>query len=120
MSNNVSWIFELSLTSGTPTELNAYMQELADSAFENEAGTLIYEWSLNEQQNICHIFERYSDSKSALTHLKTFNEKYAAKLMSYGTATNFIVYGKPTDELMVALTSFGGQYMTTMGGFARS
>lgn len=118
MSNNVSWIFELTLTKGSSDDLKALMPELVEST-ANESDTLAYEWTLNEDQTICHIYERYTDSDSALTHLKTFNEKFAARLMALGNATAFVVYGNPASSLKEALKGFNGTYMTPIGGFAR-
>lgn len=119
MNNNVSWIFELTLTEGTPDDLKKLMPELVESTEKNEPGTLAYEWTLNEDNTICHIHERYLDSDSALTHLKTFTEKFAARLMALGNSTAFVVYGNPSSDLKEALKGFGGTYMSPIGGFAR-
>jgi quinol monooxygenase YgiN len=119
MNKQVSWIFELTLTKGDANDLKKLMAELVESTKNNEPGTLSYEWTLNENNNICHIHERYADSNSALLHLKTFNEKFAARLMALGDATQFVVYGDPSDELKGALEAFGGTYMSPIGGFTR-
>lgn len=119
MNNNVSWIFELTLTKGNVADLKKLMVELVESTEKNEPGTLAYEWTLNEENTICHIHEKYLDSDSALAHLTTFNEKFAARLMSLGDATTFFVYGNPSRDLKSALEGFGGTYMTHIGGFSR-
>lgn len=119
MNKNVSWIFELTLTKGNPNDLKKLMVELVESTKNNEPGTLAYEWTLNEDNNICHIHERYSDSNSALIHLNTFNENFAERLMAIGDATGFVVYGNPSNELKDALEAFGGTYMSPIGGFTR-
>ncbi|MGI6546199.1 MAG: putative quinol monooxygenase [Fastidiosipilaceae bacterium] len=118
MNSNVSWIFELTLTKGSPDDLKDLMPELIEST-ASEPGTLAYEWTMNEDNSVCHIYERYLDSESALTHLKTFNEKFAARLMALGNSTAFVVYGSPSGTLKEALKGFGGTYMTPIGGFAR-
>ncbi|NTW72107.1 MAG: antibiotic biosynthesis monooxygenase [Eubacteriaceae bacterium] len=111
--------FELSLTKGSHTDLKKLMAELVDSAEKNEPGTLGYEWSINEESNICHIHERYLNSSAALVHLNTFNKKFAERLMALGDATGFVVYGTPSNELKDALEAFGGKYMAPIGGFTR-
>ncbi|MDR3600359.1 MAG: hypothetical protein P4L49_07755 [Desulfosporosinus sp.] len=118
MNKNISWIFELTLTKGNANDLKKLMVELVEST-ENEPGALAYEWTLNEANNICHIHERYLDSNSALVHLTTFNDKFAARLMALGDATGFVVYGSPSKELKDALEAFGGTYMSPIGGFTR-
>lgn len=119
MSKNISWIFELTLTKGSVNDLKGIMDELVRSTKENEAGSLIYEWNLNEDNTVCHIYERYLDSENAIKHLKTFNEKYKDRLMSLGEATEFTVYGNPSEKLMEELKGFGGTYFKDMGGFSR-
>ncbi len=119
MNKQVSWIFELTLTKGNADDLKKLMAELVESTKNNEPGTLSYEWTLNESNTVCHIHERYADSDSAVSHLHTFNEKFAARLMALGDATGFVVYGSPSDELKGALEAFGGTYMSPIGGFTR-
>lgn len=119
MNNNVSWIFELTLTKGTAVELKTLMAELVESAEKNEPGTLAYEWTIDSDDKICHIHEKYEDSAAASTHLNTFVEKFAARLMALGDATGFVVYGNPSEELKEMLKGFNGKYMTPIGGFTR-
>lgn len=119
MNSNMSWTFELTLTKGTPEELKKLMLELVESTEKNEPSTLAYEWTINEENTVCHIYERYLDSDSALSHLETFNEKFASRLMDLGNATAFVVYGNPSSELKEALDGFGGIYMLPIGGFIR-
>lgn len=95
------------------------MIELVESAQNNEPGTLAYEWSLSDDNRICHVHERYLDSNAALIHLNTFTEKFGARLMAIGDGTGFVVYGSPSDELKIKLEAFGGKYMSPIGGFMR-
>lgn len=118
MKENIAWIFELTLPEGNHIKLKELMVELVESSM-NEPGTLSYEWTLNENDTVCHIHERYADSASAIVHLKTFTEKFAARLLALGAATGFVVYGNPSDELKDALKGFGGTYMAPIGGFNR-
>jgi quinol monooxygenase YgiN len=119
MEPNISWIFELTLTTGTAAQLKALMVELVEAAKNTEPGTLAYEWTLSADEKICHVHEKYEDSDAALTHLNTFTEKFAARLMELGDATGFTVYGTPSDELKEVLKGFNGEYMSPIGGFSR-
>jgi quinol monooxygenase YgiN len=118
MKENISWIFELTLPTGNHIRLKELMVELVESSM-NEPGTLSYEWTLNEDNTVCHIHERYADSESAIVHLQTFTEKFAARLLALGAATGFVVYGNPSAPLKEALEGFSGTYMAPIGGFTR-
>ena len=58
------------------------------------------------------------DSAAAVAHLTSFKENYAARLMSMGVATRFVVYGNPDSSVREALEGFG-VYMSPLGGFIR-
>ncbi len=119
MNNHVSWVFELSVTEGQLSNLKSLMKELVAATKDSEPGTLCYEWSLNPENDLCHIYERYVDSPAAKAHLGTFLDKYAARLMETGTPTRFDVYGAPSDEVVNVLNGLGAKYMSPIGGFAR-
>lgn len=119
MNEHVSWVFELAIKEGQLENLKKLMVEMVDATKANEAGTLIYEWTISEDSKQCHTYERYADSKATLTHLETFVEKYAGRLMETGDATRFVVYGNPNDEVKKSLEGFGAAYMLPIGGFAR-
>jgi quinol monooxygenase YgiN len=119
MREQVSWIFDLSINDGELGNLKELMNEMVDSTEANEPGTLAYEWSISGDGKQCHTHERYQDSAAAVAHLKSFKENYAARLMSLGVATRFVVYGNPDSSVREALEGFGAVYMSPLGGFVR-
>lgn len=119
MNENIFWIFELTLKEGQLNNLKALMEELVSATKENEPDTMAYEWTISDDNKICHIHERYADSKATLKHLRTFIEKYSARLMATGDCTNFVVYGNPSTEAKEVLGGFSPVYMTPIGGFIR-
>jgi len=119
MNKQVSWIFELSINAGELDNLKALMKEMVDSTAANEPGTLAYEWSISKDGKQCHIHEWYKDSAATVAHLITFKANYAARLMSMGVATRFVVYGNPDSSVNEALEGFGAAYMSPLGGFVR-
>lgn len=119
MNEQVSWIFELSVNDGELDNLKALMKEMVDSTEANEPRTLAYEWSISEDERQCHIYEWYKDSAATVAHLATFKANYAARLMSMGVATRFVVYGNPDSSVREALEGFGAAYMSPLGGFVR-
>jgi quinol monooxygenase YgiN len=119
MNPQVSWIFELSVNDGELGNLKALMKEMVDGVATNEPGTLAYEWSISDDGNQCHIHEWYRDSAATVAHLTSFKANYAARLMSMGVATRFVVYGNPDAAVREALDGFGAIYMSPLGGFIR-
>ena len=119
MNEQVSWIFELSINDGELDNLKALMKEMVDATAANEPGTLAYEWSISEDGKQCHVHERYKDSAATVAHLATFKVNYAARLMSMGRATRFVVYGNPNSSVLESLEGFGAAYMSPLGGFLR-
>ena len=119
MDKHVFWIFELAVKEGKFDNLKNLMGEMVAAAKKNEPDTIGYEWTVNDDNTHCHIHERYADSNAAIRHLATFVDKYAGRLMEIGSATRFIVYGNPNDDVKKSLDGFGAVYMPTIGGFAR-
>lgn len=119
MTQNIFWIFELTIKEGQIDNLKKLMFEMVEATKANEQGTMAYEWTISEDNKKCHIHERYIDSEATLIHLETFLSQYAARLMETGDATNFGVYGNPSDDLKKALDGFNAKYMVPIGGFFR-
>jgi quinol monooxygenase YgiN len=119
MNKNISWVFELTLKDGKLETLKELAVELSTATKENEPGTMVYEWTLSKDEKICHIYERYEDSIATLKHLKTFIEKFSARLMETGDCTSFVVYGEPSQEAKKVLDGFSPVYMAPIGGFIR-
>ncbi|NTW72170.1 MAG: antibiotic biosynthesis monooxygenase [Eubacteriaceae bacterium] len=119
MTQNVFWIFELTIKEGQIDNLKKIMLEMVEATKANESGTMAYEWTISEDNKKCHIHERYEDSEATLTHLATFLSQYAARLMETGDATGFVVYGNPNDEVKKILDGFNAVYMVPIGGFIR-
>ena len=117
MTKNIFWIFEITIKEGQLESLKKLMTEMVEATKENEQGTMAYEWTISEDNKICHTLERYVDSEATLTHLATFTSQYAARLMETGDATSFVVYGNPNVEVKQILDGFGAVYMTPIGGF---
>ena len=119
VNENIFWIFELAIKEGQLDNLKKLMTEMVESTKEKEIGTIAYEWTLSDDNKICHIHERYADSDAAVKHLATFMEKYAARLMETGDGTSFVVYGNPNVQAKEVLDGFSPVYMSPIGGFIR-
>ena len=118
MSEEVSWSLELAIKPGQIDVVRTLIPEMVDST-QNEAGALIYEWSINDEESVIHSYDRYADSEAVLEHLSTFGERFAERLLAAADPTGFVVYGSPTDRAREALDDFGAVYMKSLAGFAR-
>lgn len=119
MSDQVSWMLELTIKPGELDNLKALIREMVESTRATEPGTLNYEWFLDADEKTCHIWERYADSAAVMFHLGHFGEKFAERFMAALEPTRFIVYGNPNEEVQEALSVFGVAYLAPFDGFAR-
>lgn len=119
MNDSISWIFEATIKPGSIDQLKAMIVEMADRTEETEAGTLRYEWMISDDNSSAQVHERYRDSAAALTHLASFNENYAERLMMLVEPTGMTVFGSPSEALKKELSGVAPVYMHKAGGFAR-
>ena len=118
MSDNVSWIFELTIKPGEFDNFKGLMKDMVAAA-HNEPDTLSYEWFISEDNKSCHLYERYADSAALMTHLGMFGEKFMGRFMAIVEPTRFVVYGNASQEVKEALGGFGAVFMGPFGGFSR-
>ena len=119
MQSYVAWLLELAVKEGELENVKTLIQEMVEATKRREPGALIYEWSLSEDEQHCHIYERYKDSAAVVTHLKNFNEHFAERFLSSLEPARLRVYGNPSDEAKEALSGLGAVFMTEIGGFTR-
>ena len=119
MTNNVYWILQLALNDGALDDWTALINEMVAATKENEPGALAYEYWLNDDKTVCHIYERYEDAAATMVHLGNFGKHFAQRFMSLSTPTNFFVYGAYDDAVVDALTPIGATFMQALDGFER-
>jgi quinol monooxygenase YgiN len=118
MNDHVSWLLELAVKPGELDNFKTVLNEMIEST-EAEPGTLMYEWSINEDGSVVHLYERFADSPGAVAHLSGFGEKFAQRFLAAVDPTRLSVYGTPSDDAKEALAALGPVYLTPLGGFAR-
>lgn len=118
-SDNVHWLLEVSIKPGQFDTFKSMMAEMVAATKANEPDTLNYEWFISEEQQTCHIYERFVDSAATMIHLATFGEKFAERILATVEPTRFVVYGNPDETVRGALAGFGAVHMEEIGGFAR-
>lgn len=119
MNDNVYWVLDTAIREGKFDELKALMKEMVDATRANEPGTLNYEWTISEDKGKCTLYERYTDSTAAMTHIGNFGKNFAPRFMACLEPKKLVVHGKVSDDVKKALTGMGGVFMTQFGGFAR-
>lgn len=118
MAKELFWIFTLQLKPGQLDAFKAMVAEIVPLA-ENEPGTLAYQWSLNHDQSIVHIYERYADSDAFVSHVEQTFSHFTTCFMAMVNVQSLVVYGEPNAACREALDTFNAAYMTLFNGFSR-
>jgi|WetSurMetagenome_2_1015567.scaffolds.fasta_scaffold1468258_2 quinol monooxygenase YgiN len=119
MSEQVSWIVDGKIRPGALDSLRTLIAEMVGNTQAKEPGTLIYEWYMDSEKEICHIVERYQDSAAAMAHLRTFDQKFAKRLGEVMEIRRVTLYGDASQELHDAHGGEGTVYLYPSGGFSR-
>ena len=76
--------------------------------------------TVGADQKTVDIYERYSNSKAAITHLvDNFVPNFSKEFMALAKPQRFVVYGAASDDLKKTLADFHPTYMTSFDGFTR-
>jgi quinol monooxygenase YgiN len=119
MSDVVHWVVEFNVKDGQLQNFKNVMKEMVAATKANEPDTTNYEWFVSGDGRQAHIYERYNNSAAVMTHMKTFGEKFANRLLATADPTRFVVYGDPNRAAREVLGKFGAVHMEQIGGFAR-
>jgi quinol monooxygenase YgiN len=119
MNSQVSWILEVQVRDGRENDFRSLMTEMVSATQANEPDTLSYEWSTSADGKQCHIYERYADSTAVMTHLATFDEKYAGRFLEVVQPLRVVVYGSPSAAVKAALADLSPLYFEPAAGFSR-
>jgi quinol monooxygenase YgiN len=118
MDARISWVLEVVVKPGQLDTFRALMEEMVTST-RAEPGALTYEWFVDDDGRVVHLYERYADSPAALAHLGTFGEWFAGRFLAAADPTRLTVMGRPSDEARAALSGLGAAYLSPFGGFVR-
>jgi quinol monooxygenase YgiN len=117
MHPHISCLFTLTIK---PAEFPAFKALIAQivTATKQEQGTLVYEYSVNEEHSTVHILERYNVD-AVVSHVDTTFAPFGERFLDMVTVTSLVVYGTPDAEIRKRLDPFGAVYMTPFDGFSR-
>lgn len=119
MGETVHLVLEVAINQGELDNFKALMNEMVEFTQANEPNTTNYECFISDDDQTCHMYERYTDSAAVLTHLASFGANFAERLLAAVAPTRLVVYGNPSAEVREALAGFGAVHMAQIGGFAR-
>jgi quinol monooxygenase YgiN len=118
LDKDLFWLFTLDVKPGRLAGFKELVAQIV-AATALEPGTLAYQYAVSEDGNTVHIFERYRDSASFVTHVEQTFGGFAERFLSYVTVRSLIVYGEPDAAARKALDTFGATYMHLFNGFSR-
>lgn len=91
------------------------MQQLITSA-KNEEGTVMYEWTISENNRSVHIYERYQNEAAAKLHLQGWGES-GPLFLSVVYMQRVTVYSQLSEEFAKAFAGPSTVFMKPIGGF---
>jgi autoinducer 2-degrading protein len=118
MADDLFWIFTLQVKPGRYDEFKRLVSAIV-TASEKESGTLAYQYSVNHDHSVVHIYERYRDSDAFVSHVSQTFGAFAPHFLSLVSVSSLVVYGSPSAEARQALDAFNATYMTVFDGFSR-
>ena len=117
MHDEISWHVELTIEPARLESFRALTNEMIESA-RLEDGVLVYERFLSEDGGKIFLYERYPNSDAAISHLRSFRDKFADALGRLVKRERFLVFGTPNDELKRMLSGFDATFARPMAGFS--
>jgi quinol monooxygenase YgiN len=115
-SEEVYWV--LTVTVDQMGKFKPLVEQLV-AATKNEPGALQYEYNVGDDQKTVDIYERYTNSKTALFHLAEGLKPFSKEFFALAKPTRWVIYGTPSDEFKKANADFHPIYMTPFDGFVR-
>jgi len=117
-SKQVYWIITGEINPGRNAAFRAISNCLVETT-KTEPGALNYEWSIAENGQTFHIYERYADSEAARFHREHVSN-VLKELYAVATFNSFTLYGAPSDELKQSFAARHPLVMVPRNGFSRT
>ena len=119
MKDYVYWAIEMAIVPGKAEAMKALVKEMVPTMEKISPRTLIYEFSFNASDTVCHIFELFEDSEATMAHLNNFDKHFAKRMGEVCKAQRFVVYGNPGADVRKSLERFNPEYCDRVVGFFR-
>lgn len=119
MRNEIYWVVTAALE---PEKYDAFKETVTPlvEATRKEPGSLAYDYSVNADHTVVHIYESYRDSQAVVTHVQDTFSQFAEAFTALVSIEGFVVYGWPDPAAKEILDGFGSVYMTPFVGYTQS
>lgn len=118
MNQEISWQVELIVKPDSFDEFCSLTEAMIDlTALED--GVIAYERFMSEDGSRVFVYERYVNSKAAISHLQAFQVNFAKAFASLVHREKFLVFGTPSKELRELLRRYDATFTEPISGFSR-
>jgi quinol monooxygenase YgiN len=116
MRDEIYWVVTAALR---PGDYPAFVEAITPlvAATREEPGSNAYDYSVNSDHTVVHIYESYRDSAAVVTHVQDTFSRFAEEFGRLVTIDGFVVYGWPDEAAKKILDGFGSTYMTPFLGY---
>jgi quinol monooxygenase YgiN len=119
-NNRIEFRSEFIVEDGKKEECKKLILEMSRMVEVNEPDTLTYQIYFDISETKCIVHEAYRNSEAAIAHAANMpREPYCQRFFSLSKVSRVEIYGKPSDEVQKALTSFNPQTYNLFTGFSR-
>jgi len=118
MRNEIYWLVTCAVKPGRFEQFTEVVKPLVE-ATKAKDGSLAYDYTVNKDATLVHIFESYRDSTAVVSHVTKVFPQFAEGFLDCVDITGFVVFGTPDDEAKQMLDDFGSVYMQPFEGFTR-
>ena len=121
-SKEITFIIDLAVNSDSNEDVNIFAKEITENVINTEDFCLEYGYFVSEDGSLVTLYEKYIDSKSAITHAQNFmSSPYFERFFNLFSINKFIVTGPASDEFK-KFTSENGfviDFRSSADGFVR-
>lgn len=117
-NNRIEFRSEFIVEDGKIEECKKLILEMSRMVEINEPDTLTYQIYFDKAETKCIVHESYTNSEAAIAHAANM-QRNCQRFFSLSKVSRVEIYGKPSDEVQKALTSFNPQTYDLFTGFSR-
>ncbi len=98
-SKEITFIIDLAVNPDSNEDLNLFAKEITENVINTEDFCLEYGYFVSEDGSQVTLYEKYIDSKSAITHAQNFmSSPYFERFFNLFSINKFIVTGPASDD----------------------
>ena len=98
--------------------VNEKIGEIVAHVKANQVGALMYEYCINEDEDMLTIYERYASNEGVLAHGANI-QPYVYFFEEVVQLKKFIAFGPVSAQVRELLSGFGVEFQKPLAGFVR-